>query len=77
MYKVTSRILQQCYNHVPNYVILIVVCVTVLYNIHVHILAYMNLNRNSHIKGTILIHKQYENFPVSEMVDLESTMSYV
>lgn len=37
MYKVTSRILQQCYNHVPNYVILIVVCVTVLYDIHVHI----------------------------------------
>lgn len=36
MYKVTSRILQQCYNHVPNYVILIVVCVTALYNIHVH-----------------------------------------
>lgn len=56
---------------------LIVVCVTVLYNIHVHILAYMNLNRNSHIQGTILIHKQYEKFPVSEMVDLESTMSYV
>lgn len=54
---------------------LIVVCVTVLYNIH--ILAYMNLNRNSHIQGTILIHKQYEKFPVSEIVDLESTMSYV